>query len=52
MDEDYININPPITEEKIEEFINLEDKTPIRIEIVYELSKNIENIGTSSEENS
>ena len=51
MEEDYISIPVPITEEKVENYINLKDKTPKRIQIIYELSKNIENISTSSQEN-
>ena len=52
MEEDYINIPLPVGEDVVEDYINLKERTPKRIQIVYELSKNIENIGTSSQEDS
>lgn len=50
--DDYIDIPSTEEESKAEDYIKLKSETPKRIQIIYELSKNIENIGTSSQENS
>lgn len=48
--DDYIDI--PLTNATVreEEFINLKPDTPKRIQIIYEISRNIEDISTSSQE--
>lgn len=49
--ENYIDI-PSLDSDYIEEeFIKVNSKTPERIQIVYELSRNIENNSTSSTNN-
>lgn len=50
--EDYIDIPTAEIESKVEDYIKLRSETPKRIQIIYELSKSIENISTSSQENS
>lgn len=49
--EDYIDIPTTEGESKEEDFIKLKSETPRRIQIIYELSKNIENISTSPQGN-
>lgn len=50
--EHYIDIPPTEVDSNVENYIKLRSETPKRIQIIYELSKNIENISTSSQENS
>ena len=52
MRDDYIDIPTAEIESKVEDYIKLRSETPKRIQIIYELSKSIENISTSSQENS
>ncbi len=52
MEENYIDIPFVETEEKADDYIEIKLRTPKRIQIIYELSKNIEDISASSKENS
>lgn len=52
MEENYIDVPSVEIEEKTEDYIELTLSTPKRIQYIYELSKNIENISTSSQEES
>lgn len=52
MEENYIDIPSVEQEEKTEDYIELMLSTPKRIQYIYELSKSIEDISTSSKEKS
>jgi hypothetical protein len=52
MEENYINVPLIEPEEKIKDYIELTISTPKRIQYIYELSKSIEDISTSSKEKS
>lgn len=52
MEDNYIVLSLSMSEEKVENYIDLKDRTPKRIQTIYELSKRIEDISTSSEEDS
>ncbi len=49
--EDYIEIPTTEVDNNIEDYIKLRTEAPKRIQIIYELSKNIENISTGFQEN-
>ena len=48
MEEKYIDVPSVEQEEKTEDYIELPLSTPKRIQYIYELSKSIEDISTSS----
>ena len=50
MEENYIDVPSVEQEEKTEDYIELTLSTPKRIQYIYELSKSIEDISTSSKE--